>query len=445
VTVPALLVATVAVEAAPHVRSIGFFPSLRYAIVAPICFSVTLAATVLYHFLREHFRHARYTLSTAISMAGLVILLGITASGPKGMLMAALPALLGVVLVIALLVPTFADRPRRSIVGAVSIVIFGVLEIIGFAGALSTEGIMGAPTTINFEVPRSLFNAEQRFIDLPSGAHIHYVDEGQGQTILFLHGNPSWLFQWRDLITGLRGSYRCVALDYPGFGMSTAPAGFGYTPLEESRVVEEFVDRLGLHNVTLVMQDWGGPIGIGLAERRPDLVQGIILGSTWAWQTSKNEPRGKFSVIFGGPIGEFIQMNFPGIVAFGLKHNVVRQLSPDLTALYLRPFIPPARRGIAAFYPGQITEATQYFAQLEVGLPRLANKNVLIFWALKDPGFSDKDLARWEDSFSRHKTIKFPNASHFFFEDEWKQMIPEIRAYISSEQIQESFVPTKSP
>jgi len=77
-------------------------------------------------------------------------------------------------------------------------------------------------------------------------------------------------------------------------------------------------------------------------------------------------------------------LNFPGIVAFGLKHNVVRHLSPEITNLYLRPFIPPSRRGIAAFFPGQITAATEYFAQLEAGLPRLADKQILIFWALKD-------------------------------------------------------------
>ena len=137
-------------------------------------------------------------------------------------------------------------------------------------------------------------------------------------------------------------------------------------------------------------------------------------------------------------------MNFPGIVAFGLKHNVVRHLSPEITALYLRPFIPPSRRGIAAFYPGQITLATEYFAQLEADLPRLADKQVLIFWALKDPGFSDADRARWEQAFPRHKTITFPDASHFFFEDEATQMIPAIEAYMSSIQKDQSAVPPPS-
>jgi haloalkane dehalogenase len=127
-------------------------------------------------------------------------------------------------------------------------------------------------------------------------------------------------------------------------------------------------------------------------------------------------------------------MNFPGIVSFGLKHNVVRQLPPDVIALYLRPFLPPNRRGIAAFYPGQITAVTDYFAQLDAGLPPLADKKALIFWALQDPGFSRNDLARWERNFPDHKTIEFPNASHFFFEDEADQMIPAIRAFMSADQ-----------
>jgi haloalkane dehalogenase len=99
----------------------------------------------------------------------------------------------------------------------------------------------------------------------------------------------------------------------------------------------------------------------------------------------------------------------------------------------LRPFLPLNRRGIAAFYPGQITAATDYFAQLEAGLPRLADKKALIFWALQDPGFPRADLARFEKTFPTHKTIEFPNANHFFFEDEADEMIPEIRAFMSSD------------
>ena len=160
----------------------------------------------------------------------------------------------------------------------------------------------------------------------------------------------------------------------------------------------------------------------------------VILGSTWAWQTSKSEPRGKFSIVFGGPIGEFVQMNFPGIVSWGLQHEVARKLPPEGIDIDLRPFLPPHRRGITSFYPGQLTAATDYFAQLEAGLPGQTDKKALIFWALKDPGFPRNDLVRWEKTFPSHKTIGFPNASHFFFEDVADQMIPEIRAFMSSDQ-----------
>src|SRR5215813_8383818 len=96
-----------------------------------------------------------------------------------------------------------------------------------------------------FAVPHELFPVEHRFVDL-DGARIHYVDEGRGEVLLLLHGNPAWSFLYRRMIPKLRGSFRCVALDYPGYGMSTAPSGYGYTPQEHSAVVERFVDTLGL-------------------------------------------------------------------------------------------------------------------------------------------------------------------------------------------------------
>ncbi len=179
-----------------------------------------------------------------------------------------------------------------------------------------------------------------KFVDLPSGARIHHVDEGKGPTPIFLHGNPAWSFQWRDLIAGLRGQLRCVALDYPGFGLSTASTGFGFTPREQSHVVEEFADRLQLNDVTLVMQDWGGPIGLGFAGRRPELVRHVVLGSTWVSPTTTREARGKFSMIAGGPVGEFAQVNFNALAAFALKDSVVRELPSAVR------FVPQTRRSV---------------------------------------------------------------------------------------------------
>ena len=87
---------------------------------------------------------------------------------------------------------------------------------------------------------------------------MHYVDEGEGVTLLMLHGNPSWSFLYRKMILRLRGDFRCVAPDFPGFGLTETPSGYGFTPREHSENIERFVDKLGLIDLTLVVQDWGG-------------------------------------------------------------------------------------------------------------------------------------------------------------------------------------------
>jgi pimeloyl-ACP methyl ester carboxylesterase len=430
--VPLVVIATVAVEAVPHERGITFVPQLRYALMTPACGISAVVAAFLYRFLKERFGRPRWVLRAFLFALAILVLTLMGSVGPPGLAGAAAPAVVAIAIALALLVPRFAERPLRRL-GKVVTLIIGVLWIVGVVAALASERVAPpGPDGMALDVPRAMFDADHKFVDLPSGARVHYVDVGTGETLLFLHGNPSWSFQWRDLIRGLRGSYRCVALDYPGFGLSTGPAGFGFTPREESRVVEEFVDRLGLRDVTLVMQDWGGPIGLGLAERRPELVRRVVLGSTWAWKTDTSVPRGKFSVVVGGPVGEFVQMNFNGF-ALAINQGIVRKLSPDVADVYVRPFRPLNRRGIAAFYPGQITVATDYFAELEAGLPRLAGKKALIFWALQDPGFPRTDLVRFEKTFPNHKTIEFPNASHFFFEDEADEMIRGIGAFMSSD------------
>ncbi|WP_224371173.1 alpha/beta fold hydrolase [Hyalangium versicolor] len=426
-------VATIAVAAVPHARGISFFPGLRFAVVTPVCVLVAVVAAFAYRALAGRSGRPRLFLGAGIFGLALVMLLGMLFMGPPGLAAAGFPAAIAVAAAVAWIVPRCVERPHRSRVGMAAFVLFGVLEAAGVVAALASERVAHpGPSGLAFEIPRTMFDADHRFVDLPSGARVHYVDEGQGETLLFLHGNPSWSFQWRDLIHGLRDSYRCVALDYPGFGLSQAPAGFGFTPREESLVLEELVDRLGLRDVTLVMQDWGGPIGMGLAQRRPELIRRVILGSTWAWRTSTSEPRGKWSVIAGGPIGEFVQVNFNGIASFALKDSIVRELPPDVAEVYLHPFRPLDRRGIAAFYPGQITAASDYFSELEAGLPALKDKEALIFWALGDPGVSRGDLTRWEQTFPNHKTVELPHASHFFFEDTAGQLISEIRAFVPS-------------
>src|SRR4051794_6216260 len=138
-------------------------------------------------------------------------------------------------------------------------------------------------------VPEQLYPFESHYADV-DGARVHYVDEGSGPTLLLLHGNPTWSFLYRDVIAGLRDRFRCIALDYPGFGLSRAAPGYGYTAAEHAGVVERLVQQLDLRDVTMIVQDWGGPIRLAAAPRQADRLHAFVLGNTPARPESDPAP-----------------------------------------------------------------------------------------------------------------------------------------------------------
>ncbi len=282
-----------------------------------------------------------------------------------------------------------------------------------------------------FDVPRDLFDVRHRFIRLDGEPPMHYVDEGEGPTLLLLHGNPGWSFQYRNVIGALRNQHRCVALDYPGFGLSASPrAGYGFTPREYSIVVERFVDALGLGDLTLVVHDWGGPIGFALAGRRPELVRRVVIGNTWAWPTNPRSARGRFARIMGGPIGRFLQINFNGFIRIAYGRTVTRRLPPKVIKMYLRPHRARARRRAVAIFPGEILRSNGYLAEVQAGLARIGDRPVLILWGTRDPGFPADDRVRFEATFPNHRTVLFDNAAHFLFEEAPDEIVAAMRDFL---------------
>lgn len=207
--------------------------------------------------------------------------------------------------------------------------------------------------TVAFDVPADLFPVEHRFLDL-DGTRIHFVDEGRGETLLLLHGNPAWSFLYRKMIPKLRDRFRCVALDYPGYGMSEAPPGYGYTPQEHSAVLERFVDRLDLTDLTVMVQDWGGPIGFGLAGRRPALVRRFIIGNTFAWPLDGEARIRVFSALMGGPVGRALTQAFNFVPRFFFWRGFAKPLARGVLEMYLAPWKDPARRIAAVVGPRQL-------------------------------------------------------------------------------------------
>ena len=125
-----------------------------------------------------------------------------------------------------------------------------------------------------------------------SVGRIHYIDEGVGEPLLFVHGNPTWSFLYRHIIRGLRDSYRCIALDLPGFGLSERPefTRFDYTAAAQARVVRDFIAYLNVADLTIMGHDWGGPISLWAAAEQRQQVRRLIMGNTWYWPTRDAPP-----------------------------------------------------------------------------------------------------------------------------------------------------------
>ncbi|MBM7566309.1 alpha/beta fold hydrolase [Paenibacillus sacheonensis] len=280
-----------------------------------------------------------------------------------------------------------------------------------------------------FEVDPAEYPFQDRWLPYRDG-NIHYVDEGSGPTVLLLHGNPTWSYLYRNVIKELSGECRLVAPDYPGFGMSKAPSGYGYTPQEHSEVISDFIRRLKLKDFILVVQDWGGPIGLDYAVRNREQLRGIVLMNTWAWPAAQL-PMKLFSLVMGGrPLGYWLQTrrNFFAkvIVPQGIHH--AEKVTDSLRKAYTDPFPTPASRKPTWVFPRHIRKAGSWLAAIESRLPSLADLPAQIIWGSKDSaGFPLEAMNKWQYYLPRNETEILDDASHYVQEDRPDRVAAAIR------------------
>lgn len=278
-------------------------------------------------------------------------------------------------------------------------------------------------------VSAELFPFTSRFVDL-DGHSVHYVDEGTGPVLLFLHGNPVWSFVYRDVIRALRGQFRCVALDYPGFGLSSAAPGYPYMPPAHAAVVGRFVDTLGLSGITMMVNDWGGPIGLSVAGRRPELFDRLVIGNTWAWPVNGNPHFERFSRLMGGPLGRALiaSVNLFVNVLVPIGHTRRKPNRAEMTH-YRKPFPSPASRRPMSVFPKQITAAGPWLSTVEEGLAALRDRPVLLLWGDRDPAFRAPERERFERLFPAARTVHLNGAGHFVASDAPDEVVAAIRAW----------------
>jgi len=247
---------------------------------------------------------------------------------------------------------------------------------------------------------------------------MHYVDEGDGIPVLMLHGNPTWSYLYRNVIKRLQDRCRRIAVDYPGFGYSQHPPNYGYTPEEHAEWIRALLDELKLSNLVLVMQDWGGPIGLSLALDNPDQISGLVLCNTWCWKPDIRFLI--FSYLVGGSPGRFLHRRYNTFARYILPTAISQRdkLTPQLRRAYTDPFPTPDSRTGTGVFPRAIRTSSDWLETLRKSLEDLEDKPVEMVWGMKDPAFGKESyIKRWKEHFPRAHVTRLDDASHYLQED----------------------------
>jgi haloalkane dehalogenase len=283
-------------------------------------------------------------------------------------------------------------------------------------------------------IDRTEYPFASHYFATPAG-RMHYVDEGSGETIVMLHGNPTWSFLYRNLLKQMRGEYRCIAPDYLGFGLSDKPEDWNYLPEEHAKNLTALIEHLDLKNITLVLQDWGGPIGLHYAVNHPDNVKRLIVMNTWAWPVDRDPHYVLFSAFMGGPIGRWLVKHrnfFAGTfmrAAFGDKSR----LTPQAHEQYKRALPSAAERKGCYIFPKQIIAATPWLGYLWSKIGALRDKPALFVWGMKDVAFRERELQRWQAALTRSHTVKLPTVGHFVQEEAPEALEQAVMAFLNQE------------
>lgn len=283
----------------------------------------------------------------------------------------------------------------------------------------------------------ALFPFTSRYATV-NGRRMHYVDEGSGEPVLMLHGNPTWCFFYRNLIGRLAPRYRCIAPDHIGCGLSERPSrrAYGFRLADRVADLESFVSRLELDRpVTLVLHDWGGAIGAAFAVRQPERIARLVLFNTAAFRKPPGKPLpAVLRLIRAFPRPAFAAVAGLNLFAIGAAFTApARPLAAEVRRALLAPTRGGVRRRLATLCFVQDISLSPadpswpLIVEIEAGLARLAGKPILIAWGERDFVFDRDYLAEWRRRFPAAQVHRFARAGHYILEDE-PERVPRLVA-----------------
>jgi len=277
-----------------------------------------------------------------------------------------------------------------------------------------------------------LYPFKSNFFKLKENLSLHYLDEGKGEPILMLHGNPTWSFYYRNLAAEFSRSHRVIVPDHIGCGLSDKPQDYEYTLKQHIDNLEKLVTHLKLRDIVLIIHDWGGAIGFGLLERHPELVKKIVILNTAAYTSEVIAFQINMCRI--PVLAEQVIRRLNGFALTATYMAVAKKMRPEIRKGYLFPYDSYANRIATAKFVADIPmnpnhRSYQTLKNIELSLSK-HHCPILILWGRKDFCFHDYFLNRWREIYT-HATVKiYENAGHYVLEDAKDEIIAELKNFI---------------
>lgn len=261
-----------------------------------------------------------------------------------------------------------------------------------------------------------------------------FLDEGRGSPIIMLHGNPTWSFYYRNLVLLLRDRYRIVVPDHLGSGLSDKPQNYPYRLANHIDNLEKLLRHLAIEHFSLVMHDWGGAIGMGLASRLAGRVDSLVVMNTAAFRSRRIPLRIRVCRI--PLLGDIIVRGFNGFSRAALHMAVSKPLAPEIARGYLAPYDTWQNRiGVLRFVqdiPLSRHDASwETLVAIENSLEQFRRTPMLLLWGGKDFCFTEHFFNEWQQRFPQAESTYFERAGHYVLEEEFAAIGPLVVSFFS--------------
>lgn len=262
--------------------------------------------------------------------------------------------------------------------------------------------------------------------------NLSFLDQGQGRVIVMLHGNPTWSFYYRNLAILLQKKYRVIVPDHMGCGFSDKPKDYSYTLKTHIDNLETLLTDLDIEKFSLVVHDWGGAIGMGLAVRFPERVESLVVMNTAAFPSQRIPLRIRICRV--PLLGDLIVRGFNGFARGALTMAVVNRMTPAVARGYLEPYDSWAHRIALLRFVQDIPltpkdTSWKSLAVIAHDLKQLQNIPMLILWGGKDFCFTRHFYKEWLQRFPGAESHFFPDAGHYVLEDAFDIIAPLLTTF----------------